>query len=178
MIPSKAFTKHYNGVAKVLQSEIGVAFPFDIRKPTPPNAARAYKAIWDTGATNSVITARIAQDLSLVPNGQVQSFGVHNAQLVNKYFVHFALPNGFSIPYVQVTECASLNGGFDVLIGMDIISLGDFAVTHLDGKTCMSFRMPTSEKIDFLQSTSKMPAGLNRQERRQWERDSIKSARQ
>lgn len=37
----------------------------------------------------------------------------------------------------------------DVLIGMDILSQGDFAVTHFEGKTCFSFRMPSIRRIDY-----------------------------
>ena len=40
--------------------------------------------------------------------------------------------------------------GTDVLIGMDIINTGDFAVTNVDGKTCMSFQMPSIRRIDFV----------------------------
>ena len=37
----------------------------------------------------------------------------------------------------------------DVLIGMDVIGTGDFAVTHADGRTCMSFQMPSRRRIHF-----------------------------
>lgn len=37
----------------------------------------------------------------------------------------------------------------DLLIGMDIIGLGDFAVTNLGGNTVFTFRVPSVEKIDF-----------------------------
>ena len=38
---------------------------------------------------------------------------------------------------------------FGMLIGMDIITLGDFAITNLNGQTVMSFRLPSSGRIDF-----------------------------
>ena len=50
---------------------------------------------------------------------------------------------------VQVSE-AVLNG-FDVLIGMDIITLGDFSITNVGGKTIFSFRVPSTETIDYVQ---------------------------
>ena len=43
-----------------------------------------------------------------------------------------------------------LLGGIDVLIGMDILGLGDFAVTHHDGKTVFSFCVPSRRHIDFV----------------------------
>ncbi len=39
--------------------------------------------------------------------------------------------------------------GIDVLIGMDIISNGDFAVSNYDGKTYFSFRLPSQEHVEY-----------------------------
>ena len=39
--------------------------------------------------------------------------------------------------------------GIDVLIGMDIISKGDFAVSNYNGKTQFSFRLPSQEDVDY-----------------------------
>ena len=39
--------------------------------------------------------------------------------------------------------------GIDVLIGMDIISQGDFAISNYGGKTQFSFRIPSQEHIEF-----------------------------
>jgi len=50
---------------------------------------------------------------------------------------------------VPVSKMALL-GGIDVLIGMDILGLGDFAVTHQDGKTVFSFCVPSRKHIDFV----------------------------
>ena len=40
---------------------------------------------------------------------------------------------------------------------MDIIGMGDFAVTHSDGKTTFSYRWPSSEKIDFVEQGKAKP---------------------
>ena len=37
----------------------------------------------------------------------------------------------------------------DVLIGMDVISMGDFAVTARNGCTKFSFQIPSTHDIDF-----------------------------
>jgi len=68
---------------------------------------------------------------------------------------------------VNVTE-GDLHGA-DLLIGMDIISMGDFSITHKDGNTKMSFCMPPCESHDyveriksnneFLESKMKCPCG-------------------
>ena len=41
------------------------------------------------------------------------------------------------------------NDEYDVVIGMDVICNGDFAVTNKDGNTTFSFRIPSEETIDF-----------------------------
>lgn len=40
--------------------------------------------------------------------------------------------------------------GTDVLIGMDIITAGDLAITNHNGRTTFSFRVPSCEEIDFV----------------------------
>ena len=39
--------------------------------------------------------------------------------------------------------------GIDVLIGMDIISLGDFAISNYESKTQFSFRIPSQEHVEY-----------------------------
>ena len=39
--------------------------------------------------------------------------------------------------------------GMDVLIGMDIIGAGDFVVTNRNGRTKLSFRIPSQGDTDF-----------------------------
>lgn len=68
--------------------------------------------------------------------------------MVNVYLVNLVLPNQLLIQDVRVTE-GNLNG-FGVLIGMDIINLGDFALTHRDNKTVFSFQIPATHEYDFV----------------------------
>jgi hypothetical protein len=44
----------------------------------------------------------------------------------------------------------ALAGGIEALIGMDIITLGDFSITNHKGVTCMSFRIPSGHEIDYV----------------------------
>ena len=39
--------------------------------------------------------------------------------------------------------------GIDVLIGMDVISKGDFAISYYNGKTQFSFRIPSQNDVDY-----------------------------
>ena len=105
--------------------------------------------MWDTGADRSVINNSIVSACGLVPT----SWGrVRHAQgetpNVPMYLVDIRLPNNVVVPGLTVS-LGDLAGGADVLIGMDIISRGDFAVTHLDGYTKFTFRMPSKDDIDY-----------------------------
>jgi len=75
--------------------------------------------------------------------------------------VSIFLPNHVVVPEVTVSECNLL--GSDVLIGMDIIGNGDFAVTNLDGKTVFSFRLPSRERIDFVKRPAPSGPAANSQ---------------
>lgn len=63
--------------------------------------------------------------------------------------VNFYLPNNVAIIGIRVSE--GTIGGGDVLLGMDIISAGDFAITNYNGQTWWTFRVPSNEPIDFVQ---------------------------
>lgn len=107
-------------------------------------------ALWDTGATKSVITRATAELLKLVKVGEVQ---VHHAGGISTsptYIVNFLLPNKVGIVGLQVTECEDTGGNFGAIIGMDVIASGDFSITNVDGKTCMSFRLPSIETVDYV----------------------------
>jgi len=141
------FTTKYPGLYNVLANNIKIKEDFD---PSTPQANKQdYLAIWDTGATNSVITSKVVNDLSLIPTGMTKVQGVTGVEVVNTYLVCFYLPNLLYLNNLTVTESSSLTG-CDALIGMDVIGRGDFAVTNFNGKTVFTFRMPSCEKIDFI----------------------------
>jgi hypothetical protein len=58
------------------------------------------------------------------------------------------LPNNVVIVGVRASENSLAD--CDVLIGMDIIGIGDFAITNHNGKTTWTFRTPPCEEIDFV----------------------------
>ena len=76
----------------------------------------------------------------------------------NVYLVNIGLPNGVMIPNIPAVwgEMA----GLDVLIGMDIITLGDFAVTNQNNVTTFSFRIPSLHTIDYSKMASQRNAAI------------------
>jgi len=158
MVQAPAFTSRYNGLSNTLVNEVMVTgdildiskTKFDISKIN--NAS--YKALWDTGATNSVITQDIVDGLSLKPIGMTKVHTASHTVDAEVYMISILLPNKICIPNLRVTK-GNITG-YPMLIGMDVINKGDFAVTHHQGKTSFSFRSPSLCEIDFTKQT--MPA--------------------
>lgn len=90
----------------------------------------------------------MADKCGLFPISKVDVLTANGTKKANVYLISILLPNNLVLPLLRVTE-ADLIGEANVLIGMDIISLGDFAITNLNKKTTFSFRMPSRCTIDF-----------------------------
>ena len=108
-----------------------------------------FTALWDTGATNSVISQSIVDKCGLVPTGVTPVHHADGTSLQETYLVNIGLPNGVAYSAKPVTK-AQLTGGIEALIGMDIITTGDFAVTNFEGRTKFTFRVPSLEHFDFV----------------------------
>jgi len=163
-MPITAFTSRYDGPSRVLQNDVIISTPPINDETTPPS--QKYISIWDTGATNSVITKRVVDDLGLKPTGAVEMFNVGGKTICNTYLVEILITSKVLFKNVRVTEGSIM--GADVLIGMDIIGVGDFAVSNKNGKTVFSYRHPSCEEIDFIPQVQEqnIMEGGNRQQRR------------
>jgi len=151
---SLSFTQHANRIARVIESNISVinSDKIDIEKPSQDQNLNFYKciAVWDTGATRTIITQKVIDTLELGIVGFQQIVGVGGkVQDTTEHVVDILLPNQVIIGEVPVLK-GILPGKTDVLIGMDIITLGDFAVTNHNEQTVMTFRIPSLEIIDFV----------------------------
>jgi hypothetical protein len=74
--------------------------------------------------------------------------GVGSAFRSPAYKANLALPGGVRLRDMRVTMGAGLRT--DVLISMDVITLGDFAVSNYGSRTVFSFRVPSLRHIDFV----------------------------
>lgn len=95
---------------------------------------------------------------------QIDTMDISHAQGTTKdvpvFLVNIYLPNRVAVIDLRVARVELRNVG--VLIGMNIINRGDFAVTNLGGNTKFSFRMPSQADIDFSREDNKA-ALLNKQ---------------
>lgn len=150
------FTTGYNGLASALITEVEIGSAFDMKSGEKLPALKKYNCVWDTGATGSVITTKVVNECGLKVTGSREVGGIHGVKEVNTYLISMRLPNGVGFPLINVIEASSVIGkNIDVLIGMNIITQGDFAVTNKDGKTVLSFRYPSMERIDFVKQKPK-----------------------
>ncbi len=152
-IPTQAFTTTASQRVLELKNEVQVAKAFNPDNDPFPTRLHTYTAVWDTGATHSMISTKVVEGVGLSPSGKATVTGIgFNAEghsyLTNTYFVSFILPNNVGLVSVKVSE-GGITGG-DILIGMDIIGTGDFAISQKEGKTVWSFQFPPGNVIDFV----------------------------
>lgn len=155
---AKSFTTTFDRITRVLKNEVHVSKAFDSSlapKPLSPEnlGAKKFVAIWDTGATGTVINQKVINECGLKPIGIAEVSTANEKRLSSVYLVSIFLPNRVSFPQLRVTEGTISEA--DVLIGMDIITRGDFAVTNSDGRTTFSYRWPSANRIDFVEESRK-----------------------
>ena len=117
------FTMSVDRKVGVLKTPTGIYTTEGFNKAFKP-IKKLYMVLWDTGSTMTVIPDELASKLNLEPVGKMMA----------------------------ETASGKLGPGIDILIGMDIITLGDFVITNYNNKTVFSFRFPSSEVIDFVKS--------------------------
>lgn len=142
-----AFTSVYNRLSNKIFSSLVVTPPKDI--PNIKFENKEIQAIWDTGATHTCISCKLANALQLTPISKRETKTANGNRVSDVYLIDLVLPNNVRVNNIQVTGVELLDE-VDALIGMDIISNGDFAITNSEGRTVFSFRTPSVTKIDFV----------------------------
>ena len=142
--PGHSFTARYNYLSDKLLNEVETeAWDYSGQKPVKVTSS----ALWDTGATITIIRPEIVAKLGITPFTYAQISTPNGISDCGMYYVNIYLKGGLKVERVKVLEAFPEN--CDMLIGMDIIGMGDFAVTNYDGKTTFSFRVPSEAEIDF-----------------------------
>ena len=145
-----AFTTEFKGLTNQLVTPVNLSLPTHETDNNP--SLFSTNALWDTGATNSVITSDTVKKLGLKPVSMIKVNHAGGVSDQNVHLINIYLPSMVAIPFVQVTECSDISGNFGAIIGMDIITLGDFVVTNFDKKSTLTFRIPSVEKINFVKN--------------------------
>ena len=148
-----SFTMSVDRKVGVLKTPIGIYTTKEFNKSFKP-IKKHYMALWDTGSTMTVISDELASKLNLEPVGDMVAETAGGRYVAKKYIISLNLPNRLNIENIMVSS-GKLGPGIDILIGMDLITLGDFAITNYNNKTVFSFRFPSTEVIDFVKNEKK-----------------------
>lgn len=131
------------------------------------------KGLWDTGASHSAICKSIAEKLELKPKGAFQISTAGGVIDSHQYKISLGLPNKFLVKDVLVGGIDLQKQDIKMLVGMDIIMLGNFAISHTkEGKMFFSFCMPPfGEHIDYVKriedkKVAERKSGSNRYKKR------------
>ena len=108
------------------------------------------KAVWDTGATCSCISPTLANELNLQKVGETSvKSASHAVDRTNIYEVDVIVSDNIRFNSVYVCEMNIQYQQIGMLIGMDLISQGDFATSNFNGQTTFTFRKPSNSKLEF-----------------------------
>ncbi len=143
--PNQAFTITYNGRSNQLGSKVVIFYQ---------GKNKEFNALWDTGATNTVVSHEVVADLGMISTGKRPVKTPSGSSVYNTYLVDIGLPNHVMIKDVVVCDSEIRDQGIGALIGMDIITKGDFAVSNRDGKTVFTFRIPSIKLTDYVQQNN------------------------
>ena len=121
---------------------------------------RPFRALWDTGATRTVVEPRVIDELELISETWVTIRGVDGRAvdrpayeiilILSKFPMNTAthdenLISLYPVTAIKLERNGQLGGEIDILIGMDVISSVDFAISRgNDGELWCSIRHPSS----------------------------------
>jgi hypothetical protein len=147
----RAFLKKYDHNERQLVTKVAIGQP--CRPGDACNGIMEYEALWDTGATHSSINPSAARECGLIPCGMGivarpgKPGGEHTPFSMASLALRLPANDGVVFPNVFLVELECPE--HDVLIGMDIISLGDFCLSNVGGEMWFSFRLPSIQRIDL-----------------------------
>ena len=118
-------------------------------------------ALIDTGATVSAIDSGVAKSLGLIPISKARVNGVHGSSTVDMFSFNMDIGDSLHINVSMATEGQFSTSEFKILIGMDILRLGEMYLgqEEKDGKcvgTIFSFSIPaTGDSVDYVEKLNK-----------------------
>jgi hypothetical protein len=74
--------------------------------------------------------------------------GVHGIKKTEVYLINLYLPSGIVFYQIPVLKGSPTKWDWDILVGMNVISAGDFSVTNKGSHSEFSFRVPPQSHIE------------------------------
>jgi len=141
-------TRRFQEKIDSIVTESYVYAPTDLAQGGSVKRVKIQRSLWDTGASVTLISARVAKVLGLTSIGKSGVSGYNQGiDVKDTFLVHIGLPTGDIITNIMAMEFDT--DEYDVVIGMDVICNGDLAITNKDEKTTFSFRIPSEQEIVF-----------------------------
>lgn len=135
-----AFTGRFNMFRGRIVSEIVICSPDDAEL-----VSTRIRALWDTGCSQSIISKRVADFLRLQPDNKQQfrsPFGGTAICDVAKVRLCVVL-GGIRIPIdAAINTKPNSDPDCDITLGLDFITMGDFAIYHQGESLFLSFCYP------------------------------------
>jgi hypothetical protein len=150
-IEYRGFIKSFDGPVNKLATTVNI-LPIASSDKTLRNMPIEVNALWDTGATLTFIKPEIRDRLKLRMvrvDSPASIAGLGGLVKADFTIVSIFLTSNFAIEYCPA-YVVDFPVKFDMVIGMDIINMGDFAVCNTENKTSFSFVVPPlPDRINF-----------------------------
>ena len=147
---SSSFTVRADGKLPVIMFDVEIS-PATLTKRNYLNPnKRKCRVMWSTGAPRSQLSRKLIEELNIEAIVREES---NKQQLF--YSLDVYLPNKVRMAKVEMTEINHVlpHPDIECIVGMDIISLGDCSVSHSDGNTFFSFRVPSLGGMDYVEQS-------------------------
>jgi len=146
-IEYRGFIKSYDKLVNKLASKVSI-IPISSTDKTLQNIPIDLKVIWDTGASLTFIKPKIKEKLKLRIFGSETSIfvaGIGGKVKADLTTITIALTDSFVLECIPV-YVVDFPINYDMVIGMNIISMGDFSVNNRRFKKFCVKRYTTKEE--------------------------------
>lgn len=139
-MPHIAFIQTYSGRA------VELVTPLVLKNPRNGKEKKIL-AIWDTGATGTVITKDVFEELDILTIDVIGVSGVNSRSQAHVGIADIVFGDGvLKLTGSRVMACDSIGSEkAKMLIGMDIITMGDMSISNYGDTTHFSFAIPPFE---------------------------------
>ena len=97
------------------------------------------RAVIDTGSTISAVSSRVAEQMGLVPTCRLPYYGTDGKSASDVCSVNMHLPGGIVKNAVHVWVLPKLKEDTDIIIGMNVLKLGNLMIDTSTYQTILTF---------------------------------------
>ena len=133
---------HFNEPGKALESYVAVG---------GESSMMAVNALWDTGSTESLISEKIVKMIEPILKNKSKYVTRDVVIECETYAVSLSLSDEITFRDVLMKKADLSDKNVDIIIGMDIISRGDFEIRNYNNLVEFAFRIPPRNEPISLQ---------------------------